>query len=91
MWYTCSGLGKETARAIIAYSKPKCVILLCRSLKKAEATRAELIAMLGKSTLPISETVRGIEVALACDLASLDSVTQTVQLIPQSVDINLHL
>jgi NAD(P)-dependent dehydrogenase (short-subunit alcohol dehydrogenase family) len=65
-----SGLGKETARAILVHANPKSIVLLCRSGANAEATKRELAVLVAaKSTQIIAE---------ACDLASLDAVDKSV-------------
>ena len=57
-----SGLGLETARALAAMGAT--VALLCRSIERGEAARAEIAAATGSADLHV----------VACDHANLDSV-----------------
>lgn len=79
-----SGLGKETTRAILAHTRPRCVVLLCRSATNAEATKKELAHLaVGAETEIIAEE---------CDLASLDAIAKSVaRLVATKVTIDITI
>lgn len=69
-----SGLGLETARALMA--RGATVLMACRSLERAEAARQKLG---GERAQPAAGASPGELMPLALDLADLASVTQAAQ------------
>ena len=73
-----SGLGLETARALLA--RGATVLLACRNRERAEAARQQLEA---ECTQPAAGTSPGELMPLALDLADLASVTQAARAVTE--------
>ena len=73
-----SGLGLETARALLA--RGATVLLACRNRERAEAARQQLEA---ECTQPATGTSPGALMPLALDLADLASVTQAARAVTE--------
>ena len=73
-----SGLGLETARALLA--RGATVLLACRNRERAEAARQQLEA---ECTQPAAGTSPGALMPLALDLADLASVTQAARAVTE--------
>ncbi len=73
-----SGLGLETARALVA--RGATVLLACRNRERAEAARQQLEA---ECTQPAAGTSPGALMPLALDLADLASVTQAARAVTE--------
>jgi len=71
-----AGLGKEAAKQLAGRPGVEKIVLACRNLDKAKAAQAELEQMSGRKIFEILEL----------DVANLDSVTNAVQALPESVD-----